>query len=108
MAWFLVKCQGVTFDASRSFPTGSFAYSEGESPEERAQVWGLKKADPKERLPDLYYPEELTAGEMAKRDLTGQPTHGYTIELSAPPPPEAWVCRNGLLCVIPITIGKRE
>jgi len=103
-----VSCHGVTYDGSRSFPTGSFAYSEGVSVEERAAQWGLRKVDPKVGLPDLYYTKDLTSAEMLRRNLYDEDTNGYKIEPSdSPPPPEAFVCTDFLLCTIPITIGVR-
>ncbi len=101
MAWFLVKTMGVTFDGRGSFPTHSFACSEGTSVEERAATWGLKKADPRLGLPDLFYREELTAEIMSQRNLDSVATHGYTIKRIKRPINGAWVCGDGLLCTIP-------
>ncbi len=107
MPWFLVRCMGITYDGSRAFPTGSFAYSQGESVEERAAKWGLTKAEAGAAPSDLYFKGSLTNEEMARRNLHDEDTYGYSIEPADGPTDGAWICDDFLLCTTPIVIGVR-
>ncbi len=109
MAWFLVRCMGIPYDGKGMFSLGHLAYSEGESVEERAQKWGLQKADPSLGLPDLWFREALTAEEMGRRNLHSIETNGYTIkQFDGRRRKEIFVCRDSLVCTTPIRIGRLD
>ena len=108
MPWFLARCHELTYDGISSFDTGSFAYSEGDTVEERATKWCLRKVDSSLGLPDLYYPEDLDHDIIRARDLESEPTIGYTVEPVDAPLQDAFVCTDFLVCTVPITIGELE
>ncbi len=101
MTWFLIRCVGVRHDGTGAFPTNRSSYAQSYAVEELVARWKLRKADPGVGIPDLFYPETLTAAVMAERQVHGVNTFGYSFEPVDRPAEGAWICEDYLVCAPP-------